>query len=220
MKNCPHCRINVGGTYERCPLCGSVLQGDATLDLFPRNEKKHGISLPLKIIIFLLLTGAVVCLSVDFLMIEGEHVHFGLIVLIWCGALLWYVLGAVKNRRVLSQLITMAVMLFSIAAILTEIVAGYRAITTNYIVPSLISAALCANFILSFIDRSNRYNATFYVLWSIFIGVIPALVILLGKNKTPLPWTVCFFISVVALIGLLVFKGRTVINELHKRLHF
>ena len=220
MKTCPHCKIQIGGTYERCPLCQSVLQGDATLDLFPRNEKKIARPLPLKIIIFLFITAAAVCLSLDFLFIERAHVHFGLIVLVWSIAVLWYVLGVVRNRRVLSQIITMAVMLFSIAAILTEIIVGYRGITTNYIVPYMISAVLLANFLLSFIDKSNRYNATFYVLWSIFIGFIPSFVLLLRRNGTPVAWEICFFISVVALIGLLVFKGKAVLNELQKRLHF
>jgi hypothetical protein len=43
---------------------------------------------------------------------------------------------------------------------------------------------------------------------------------LVARENTPLAWEICFFISIVALIGLLVFKGRAVMNELHKRLHF
>ncbi len=220
MKNCPHCRINIGGTYERCPLCQSMLQGDATIDRFPRYDKNITKPLALKIMIFLLVTGSVVCMTVDFLMLKKEHVHFGLIVLIWSAVIIWYVLGVVANRRVLSRLLTIAVMLFSVAAILTEIIVGYRGITTNYIVPYMISALLIANFIISFLDKSNRYNPTFYVIWSIFIGVIPGFVMLVARENTPLAWEICFFISIVALIGLLVFKGRAVMNELHKRLHF
>ncbi len=219
MKNCPHCNINIGGTYERCPLCSSTLQGDATIDLFPRSSKKTSGSIPLKIIVFLLVMGPIVCLALDFFLLKGNHVHFGLIVLVWCMAALWYMLVVFKNRRMLSRLITLGVILFSTAAVLTEIIVGYRGITTDYIVPSLITAALVANFILSIIDRSNRYNATFYVIWSVFIGIIPSIVMLVGE-ETSLAWEICFFTSVAAFVGLLVFKGRAVMSELHKRLHF
>lgn len=220
MKNCPHCNINVGGTYERCPLCQSTLQGDATIDMFPRSDKRTAGSVPVKIITFILVLGSVICMSLDFLLIEKEHIHFGLIVLTWSVAVLWYIHKVIRNRRVLSQLVAMAVILFSISAVITEIIVGFRGITTGYIVPYMISAALITNFILSLIDRNDRYSATFYVIWSIFIGIIPSLVMLIVKKSAPLAWEICFFISAAALVGLLVFKGRAVISELQKRLHF
>ncbi len=220
MKSCPHCNINIGGTYERCPLCQSTLQGDATIDMFPRSDKRAAGSIPVKIITFILVLGSVVCMSLDFLLIEKEHVHFGLIVLIWSVVILWYIYKVIRNRKLLSQLIAMGVILFSIAAVITEYIVGFRGITTGYIVPYMISAALIANFILSLIDRSDRYSATFYVIWSIFIGIIPSLVMLIVRKDAPLAWVICFFISAVALVGLLVFKGRAVVSELQKRLHF
>ena len=220
MKTCPHCKIKVGGTFEQCPLCQSVLMGDATPDRFPKNETIRGRSLPLRIITFVLITGAVVCLSLDFLFIKKEHVHFGLIALTWCIAVLWFVLSTVKNRPILSKAISLAVLLLSIAAVLTEIIVDYQAITTTYVVPYLISAALVANFLLSFLDKREKQNGTFYVLWSIFIGIIPCVVVIIRRAVTPLAWEICFFISVIAFIGLLVFKGKAVFLELYKRLHF
>ncbi|MBQ7564149.1 MAG: hypothetical protein IJT16_09175 [Lachnospiraceae bacterium] len=220
MKTCPHCKLEVGGTFEQCPLCQSVLMGDATPDRFPKNEMLRNRSIPFRIITFLLVTGAFVCLSLDFLFIRREHVHFGLIVLIWSVAILWYVTSLVRTRTNLSRAISLAVLLFSAAAVLTEIVVGYRAITTTYIVPYLISAALVANFLLSFLDKREKQSGTFYVLWSIFIGIIPCIVVILRRDVTPLAWEICFFISVIAFICLVVFKGRTVFLELHKRFHF
>ncbi|MCR5790403.1 MAG: hypothetical protein K6G83_11005, partial [Lachnospiraceae bacterium] len=208
MKYCPHCEIHVGGTFEECPLCQSPLQGDATLDHFPRNEGIQSVPLWVKLTAFLLMTGAAVCLSLDFLFLNVPHVHFGLIVLIWCIAALWYIRGFVKGKRALSPAVTLFTILFSIGAVLTEMVVGYHGITTNYIVPGLLSAALLANFILSILDKSGRFNALLYVLGSIFIGLIPCVVILLRRQGTPLAWEICFSVSVVALIGLLVFKRR------------
>ena len=220
MKTCPHCKINVGGTFEQCPLCQSLLMGDATPDRFPKNEMIRGRSLPLRILAFILITGTVVCLSLDFLFIRREHVHFGLIVLIWSVAILWFVMSVVNARTNLSKAISLAVLLMSTGAVLTEMVVGYRAITTTYIVPYLISAALVANFLLSFLDKKEKQTGTFYVLWSIFIGIIPCIVVIIRREVTPLAWEICFFISVIAFICLLVFKGKAVFLELHKRFHF
>ncbi len=220
MKRCPHCNINVGGTFDQCPLCQSKLLGDATLDLFPRNDKKGGGMLPVKILAFIFLTGAVITLSLDFLFIKSEHVHFGLIVALWCFAALWYMYSVIRKKRVLAQLILFAVLLISIAAVLTEVIVGYKGFTTTYIVPNLLSLTLISNFILSVLDRSGRLNAMFYLISSVFLGLIPCVVVMIRRQVTPVSWEICFFTSVVVFISLLVFKRREVLNELQKRFHF
>ncbi|MCR5108164.1 MAG: hypothetical protein K6B28_08360 [Lachnospiraceae bacterium] len=220
MKSCPNCKINIGGTFEECPLCQGRLLGDATIDYFPKSANVKQRPLWQNIIIFIMLSAVVVTLSLDFLFLDGPHIHFGLIVTIWVLILFFINRRFMNNHRIISRMITLCMMAASVGAILTEYVAGYKGVTTHYVIPGFISAALIANFILSFIDRTDSYNATFYILWTILLGVIPCIVIIISKNHTSIGWEICFFTSVLVFVGLIVFKGRDVLAEIHKRLHF
>ncbi|MCR4739738.1 MAG: hypothetical protein K5886_05700 [Lachnospiraceae bacterium] len=220
MKTCPNCKIEVGGTFEKCPLCQGHLIGDATIDYFPQSANIRQRTLWQNIVLFVLFTSVIVTLSLDFIFIKSGHMHFSLIVLLW--VILLIVLNAFlrHNRKGISKIIALVMVMASIGAVLTEIVSGYRGISVLYIVPGIVAAALIGNFILSFIDKSDNYNATFYILWSVLIGVIPCIVIFLRGNRASLAWEICFVISVIVFAGLLVFKGRKVLFEIQKRLHF
>lgn len=38
MRYCPSCRIDFTGVLDRCPLCGSKLEGTPEGMIFPENE--------------------------------------------------------------------------------------------------------------------------------------------------------------------------------------
>ena len=40
MKMCPHCKINIGGNLEKCPLCQNLLTGEGERDYIPKIEIK------------------------------------------------------------------------------------------------------------------------------------------------------------------------------------
>ncbi|MCR4922435.1 MAG: hypothetical protein K5931_00285 [Lachnospiraceae bacterium] len=220
MKNCPNCKINIGGTFEECPLCQGALLGDATVDHFPVSANVKQRNLIQNIILFLLLSAAVLTLIVDFIFIGGKHIHFGLIVTLWVFLIIYINYRFMRNHDILSQMITLVMMLASFGAVVTELIIGYRGISVHYIVPAFITAALVANFVLSFIDKAGDYNVIFYILWSVLLGVIPFLVLLIRGSRASIAWDICFVISLLVLIGLMVFKGKKVISEVQKRLHF
>ena len=83
MKTCPHCHIQVGGSAQYCPLCQNPLVGTPEPDRYPKVvPPARQTSLFYRIAAFVLLGAAVICGVVDYIMIEGRHMHWSLLVLI------------------------------------------------------------------------------------------------------------------------------------------
>ena len=83
MKTCPHCHIQVGGSAQYCPLCQNPLVGTPEPDRYPKVvPPARQTSLFYRIAAFVLLGAAVICGVVDYLMIEGRHMHWSLLVMI------------------------------------------------------------------------------------------------------------------------------------------
>ena len=82
MKTCPHCHIQVGGSAQYCPLCQNPLVGTPEPDRYPKVvSPARQTSLFYRIAAFVLLGAAVICGVVDYIMIEGRHMHWSLLVL-------------------------------------------------------------------------------------------------------------------------------------------
>ena len=83
MKTCPHCHIQVGGSAQYCPLCQNPLVGTPEPDRYPKVvPPARQASLFYRIAAFVLLGAAVICGVVDYIMTEGRHMHWSLLVLI------------------------------------------------------------------------------------------------------------------------------------------
>ena len=101
MKTCPHCHIQVGGSAQYCPLCQNPLVGTPEPDHYPKVvPPARQTSLFYRIAAFVLLGAAVICGVVDYIMIEGRHMHWSLLVLIGAGALTGGVFGV---RRLIAK---------------------------------------------------------------------------------------------------------------------
>ena len=116
MKHCPHCHIEVGGPGRYCPLCHTPLAGgdDGEAPYFPPSPPPgQRMPLAMKLVLFVLLAAVVVCVAVDFLILEpgetGGRLHWSLAVavcaaaaLLLCRALL---LGSRNAPKLLFQIL-------------------------------------------------------------------------------------------------------------------
>lgn len=95
MKHCPHCHIEVGGPGRYCPLCHTPLAGgdDGEAPYFPPSPPPgQRMPLAMKLVLFVLLAAVVVCVAVDFLILEpgetGGRLHWSLAVAVCAAAAL------------------------------------------------------------------------------------------------------------------------------------
>ena len=84
MKFCPHCKINIGGNLEKCPLCQNLLTGEGEADYCPKIEIKtktrHTV---FRFILFGVIATIIINLALDYLFIEAEHPSWSPLVLAW-----------------------------------------------------------------------------------------------------------------------------------------
>lgn len=217
MKTCPNCKIQVGGAPDYCPLCQSQLLGQGEPPLWPKVEPAaRRISLVYKLLAFLLLSGALICVAVD----------------LWCGAFGWSVIVvicvaaflvtlrvAMRTYQSVPRLLFQLLLAVSAVTVVCDVYTGWDKFSLRWVVPILCTVTLVVNFALSFSKRGFAQNGLVYLLMNIFLGAVPYLGIWLLWEETPLAWVICLLVSAITFLGLVVFQGRALWPELHKRLH-
>ena len=206
MNTCPHCHIRVGGDTAYCPLCQNRLSGPAGEPYFPATAPRiHRASLLYKIVAFVLSALIVVAGAFDFLLM---------------------VLRAVLRRRFNGpRQIFNLLLLVSALLVFTDWFNGYTGYSLDLVVPILCCAALVCNFIFAFLRSRFTANALVYLLMNIGIGVLPYILLFFRIDYSgrldahSLPWVICLIISVITFLGLVIFRGRALKNEIVKRLH-
>lgn len=234
MRYCQKCNIKVGGTWEYCPICQNQLyiedeeQEEAVLtgesmdintmhSYFPGCSSLKVKSIAYKIQLFIALTICVICLSIDLLFNANGNIHWSYIVVMWIVGL-EIVLGPIlKRRSIPAYFITNVAILVSCIFAVTSYFIGDIRICTHLQLPIVVLVTLVVNFVLSLIDKKG--NALVFALCNVLVGIIPNIVMLSIYQSAPILWRVCLVVSVIFLIGLIIFKGRQVYNEIQKRLN-
>ena len=211
MNTCPHCHIRVGGDTAYCPLCQNRLSGPAGEPYFPATAPRiHRASLLYKIVAFVLSALIVVAGAFDFLLMEDTpHRHFSILMAVWAVAVLRVVRAVLRRRFNGPRQIFNLLLLVSALLVFTDWFNGYTGYSLDLVVPILCCAA----------------NALVYLLMNIGIGVLPYILLFFRIDYSgrldahSLPWVICLIISVITFLGLVIFRGRALKNEIVKRLH-
>lgn len=218
MKICPSCHVMVGGSFEHCPMCQNALQGEGEIDYFPAQKKLEKQSLLYKMQLFICAIIVVVSLVLDWMLDLYVTKHWSLMVLLWIVALQWIISHFIKKHTNIIGTIAYLAIWSAVLVLLTGKFFNIMSICLNFVLPGICMLTLVINFVFSMIDQSK--NAMVYLLCNVLIGIVPNLVIPFKGNKPPILWIICLMISIITLIGLIIFKGKKVLTEIQKRLNF
>ena len=175
-------------------------------------------SLAYKIIAFVLLTITIICMAVDFLVLDSA-MHWSLPVLIGVAGTLILLRTLMKRRRNAPKLLFQTLILVSAVLLLCDVVTGWHRFSIDLIIPVMCTVALVLNFIFAFVNRRFTENSLVYLLLNIVIGVLPYVALLISPSHTPGLWLICLIVSIITFLGLAIFKARDLWAELQKRLH-
>lgn len=217
---CTYCHIEVGSNAKVCPLCQSQLTGQIEEEYWPSPKALARNSILWKIFLFLCLVGCTLCFFIDFLFNEGDHFHWSVVAIAWTLVVVIMLARFIKSHRSVPRIIFQSMLVFLIMIYVTGWYCGFRQRSLDVIMPIACSATLVLNFIFSFIDAKFTENSLLYMLLNIVVGVVPYIAIYVHRGSDPIAWTITLFISVITFMGLAVFKGKTMVVEIHKRLHF
>ncbi len=217
---CTYCHIEVGSNAKVCPLCQNQLTGEIEEEYWPSPKDLARHSTLWKVFLFICLVVCTLCFFIDYLFNESMHFHWSLAVIAWVIVVDIMLARFIKSHRSVPKIIFQSMLVFLIMIYLTGWYCGFRETSLDMIMPIVCSVTLVLNFIFSFIDAKFTESSLLYMLLNIVVGVVPYIAIYLSRGTDPVTWTITLLISVITFIGLAVFKGKTMLVEIHKRLHF
>ena len=156
---------------------------------------------------------------------DTPHRHFSILMAVWAVAILRVVRAVLRRRFNGPRQIFNLLLLVSALLVFTDWFNGYTGYSLDLVVPILCCTALVCNFIFAFLRSRFTANALVYLLMNIGIGVLPYILLFFRIDYSgrldahSLPWVICLIISVITFLGLVIFRGRALKNEIVKRLH-
>ncbi len=225
MKTCPHCKINIGGNHEKCPLCQNLLSGEGEPSYWPAYSIGTKRTKIFKIVVFSVIATCIVNLGVDYLFLTFNHLSWSPIVVMWLLVCGWLTESILKKHYNLLKTLLVSLITVSFLCTLTESYihlawdVPFLGISFEFIIPILCSANIVSNFVLSFIDKHYMDHSMIYMCTGILVGLAPCIALFFYEGIPSLTWSICFVINTVALAGLIIFNGRTVFSEFRKRFH-
>lgn len=221
MKYCSKCEVSVNSPVERCPLCYGALEraSDAPeLQTYPNlAEKAARYNLVLRILLFLSLTAAGVCVTVNLLV--DRRLSWSLIVAVNI-AYMWAAIGgAVKKRARIGQNILIQVL--SLSALMTGIdfFAGHNNWALNYVLPFLFISAMLSITIIIIVKRMAIGEFILYFLLTALLGFIPIIMLAVGQVTVLWPAVTSAGYSALSLVSIFIFADNATKIELKKRFH-
>lgn len=218
MRKCLNCNINIGGNTDTCPLCQNSLTGDPTPDNWPSPSVLKARAFIYKLQLFLALALAAVGLSLDYLLEINNGTHYSLIIALWLIVFELQLRSNIKRIFVISRTVSLGILYSCLLLLLTGYSFGFFDIIAFMVAPIMLGAALIANLVFSMIDTTD--NALVYLLGNILLVIAIYTVLRICRINTGIVWPICLMVSLVSLIGIIIFKGRKVSNEIQKRMNF
>jgi len=217
MKNCPHCKVNVMGDKQVCPLCQNDLRGEGTKVLWPDSLKLKKQSLVYRIQLFVTLSCAITALALDFLFdLWNQNMHWSLVILLWVAGGQFTVVYLYKTYTNIIRLVTISVLHCLVILICTAYFLKFMPLCISIIVPIMLSACLVFDFICCLVDRSG--TSIVYLLFIIVISGLSYGALFTRVGKSYMVWNICVLLCAIAVMGMIVFQGKKFFVEIQKRM--
>ena len=111
--------------------------------------------------------------------------------------------------------VTMMVLIILALLSVTAYFFGFLELTLDLIVPIVLTGTIIANFVLAMVDKQG--NTMAYLLSGFLFGVIPSIILYFVRQNMPIAWIICMLVSLILLVGAIIFKGKSVAAEIQRR---
>ena len=221
MKYCKKCKVFIAGSRSECPLCQNPISDEAKEkdeDKFPKipNKKsklKFVWNLFMLITISMLIISVIVNYQVPHKSFWSKFVVVGVITSWVC-----VYIALKKYRNILKCLLyeTIAVTCF---ILFWDYYTGRMGWSINFVIPIIFSLVIFTMGLLSKVLKIDAEEHIVYLVSLVLFGMIPGVLLWMGKVKVELPSMICSGISTIAFFSALLFEGKKMWIEFTKRLH-
>ena len=215
-----------------CPLCNGVLDMDkdfqpskdqADLESYESRSLMYPDVAPtmrrikfiLKLFVFISIIVEAILILINYLTYNG--LKWSLI----CGAAMVYMCFTLNysfkhNKSHRNKMIVQAIGAM-ILAVLIDVVLGYTGWSVDYAIPSAIMLLDGAILVLMFVNFSDWQNYIIVQFGMLVISIVFFILTFVGVVKHPLLTIIAFGVSVLLLLGTLLFGDKKAINEVTRR---
>ena len=214
MKKCISCNIEFNTNEKFCPLCQNILIGSCSDLRFPTNTRYKANSLIKKIILFSSITIFLIFAFIEYLVFNNLQISS------------YIGVGLMTNYIIMSLILKNYHNIYIVfgkygLTIIVLLIIWYLLIKspviTNYIIPSVCIFELLFNLVVGFILRKN-YNIKYLqqIIMNIFLLILPIILVWLKLTTNNIMSYICCLLSVISIIGLLIFSYDDIKEELSK----
>lgn len=213
MKRCECCSLDINTLSNRCPICSSKLEGTGKDAIIPRT-KRSKLPIVMKLILFVSIASCIICSYVNYI-INGDFTWSTYVILgVFSNYLILYLIF--KSRRDTLKLLIkygfIVVLLLFIWFYFTKVY-----LLTNIIIPSFCIFELLLADVVACIIRKNHIRKYLKIIVSnILVSFIPLLLKIFNFTTYDLLIHVSIMVSIINLLGLIIFDFDDLKNELKK----
>ena len=223
MRTCEKCRVSVSGSpdeFGKCPLCQNPLAGTdpAGSDVFPFIPllgHKHG--LMFRMLQLCSAVAVIVSAAVNWMFPQGGF--WSLFVAAGVACVWLIIIISIRKRNNILKNLAYQVTAASILSVLWDVFTGWHGWSVDYVIPIAFITAMAATTVLARVLKMRAETYLIYSLLLILYGIIPAVFVLSGLCAIVYPAMICVTCSLVSFAALMIFEGKNMIGELHRRLH-
>lgn len=204
-----------------CPLCNSVVNSDITMDksmshIYPDAETSiKRLRFFIRLMIFVSFLAETILVLINYLTYNG--VKWSLVCgagLIYANVIIWYTFKKNVNHRTKIFVEGLGVVALTIVL---DIILGYSGWSLDYAVPITLLALDGIIIVLMMINSMGWLNYIIYHVLIVLFGIILDVLALCKVVKHPLLSLILTAVSVVILVGILLFGDKKVSNEISRK---
>lgn len=221
MRYCDKCKVEVRGRQEFCPLCQHELQikgASDSEDVYPNQvQKRFNNHMLLKVFGFIGLSASI--LAVFFNIILPSESLWSLIV-VAVMACLWLSLAmAIKKHKNILKYLWQQMIIITLLTICIDALTGQHGWAISFVLPIILTVAMIVMYLLSKILHLQVGDYMIYLLLDALFGIIPLILVNTQKLISDIPSLICILTSIISVVALVIFEGKSIISELNRRLH-
>ena len=169
----------------------------------------------LKIFTFTCTAAVVICWMLDYILTFGRWWAGYVTAGVFCTWLLIMV-GYRKRKNPLKNGMWQLVIV-TVGSILWDVFTGWQGWSADYVVPLAALVNVLSMVIISAAGRLELSEYLFYLVQAGAFGLIPFILLAAGVASVPYPSVICSGVSLLLLAGLVIFKWKDLIREVHKK---
>ncbi|MEG2564578.1 MAG: DUF6320 domain-containing protein, partial [Bacilli bacterium] len=217
---CEYCHVTVTDNLQKCPLCQNKLtkQKKIQTSSFPQIPtilKQY--NLLFKSLSFLSVITCLISLFINY--IVSPKLWWSIFVILGVISAWITVITTIKKRHNLSHSVFYQTITIIGLTITWDILTGWHSWSIDYILPIITIIAIVTSTTINKVMKLKPENTLIYFMLICLLGITSLILLLFNCLTTNYPSIICTIVTTIAISALVIFEGKTLLEELKKRLH-